>query len=141
MSKHEWRKKEKKIYLPKTTPEIINIPEFSYAVIVGEGNPSSELFKECVGVLYSVSYAIKMNSKKLAPMLSGYQDYTVYPLEGIWDLIEGAQLDKDGKFNKDDLAFKLMIRQPDFVDQKLFAEMVGGLLRCHPRWNALPRRT
>ncbi len=40
------------------------------------------------------------------------------PLEGIWDLTEeGKKLDT---LNKDELLFTIMIRQPDFVTEKLF---------------------
>lgn len=47
---------------------------------------------------------------------NGYFDYTVYPLEGVWDIKEEARKRFDGRINKDDLVFTLMIRQPDFVD-------------------------
>ena len=46
----------------------------------------------------------------------GYFDYTVYPLEGIWDIKDNAKVNYTGIINKEDLIFKLMIRQPDFVD-------------------------
>ena len=113
--KHEWRKKEKHIYLPKNNPEIVEIPEFGYFTIEGKGNPNNEYFPEFIGVLYSLAYAVKMSPKKgLAP--DNYFDYTVYPLEGIWDITEEAKEKFDGTLNKDDLVFKLMLRQPDFVN-------------------------
>jgi hypothetical protein len=46
----------------------------------------------------------------------------VYPLEGIWDISEKAKQSFDGKIDKDELVFTLMIRQPDFVSNE-FAEM------------------
>lgn len=113
--KHEWRKKEKSLYLPKSKPEIIDIPKFKFLTIKGEGNPNSAHFTECVTALYSLSYGIKMCAKKgIEP--DGYFDYTVYPLEGVWDINEEAKKTFDGILNKDDLVFKLMIRQPEFVD-------------------------
>ena len=36
--KHEWRKKEKRIYIPKNTPEYITIPSFKFFMIEGKGN-------------------------------------------------------------------------------------------------------
>jgi len=121
--KHEWRKKEKGIYLPKNKPEIVNIPEFKYFTIEGEGNPNSDIFPEYIGVLYSLSYAVKMSYKKgIEPV--GYFDYTVYPLEGFWDLNEEAKKYYKGKINKDDLIFKLMIRQPDFVDREFALKII-----------------
>jgi len=121
--KHEWRKQEKNIYLPKNKPEVVTIPEYKFFTIDGEGNPNSESFAEHIGVLYSLSYAAKMNPKKgLVP--KGYFDYTVYPLEGIWDIKEEAKANFNGIINKDDLVFKLMIRQPDFVDETFAASMI-----------------
>jgi hypothetical protein len=112
--KHEWRKNEKQFYLPKNKPELINIPKFNFFTIEGKGNPNDDFFAEYISVLYSLSYAIKMSPKKrIEP--KGYFDYTVYPLEGVWDLNEEAKKSFNGAINKNDLVFKLMIRQPDFV--------------------------
>ncbi|MEO9805786.1 MAG: GyrI-like domain-containing protein [Reichenbachiella sp.] len=121
--KYEWRKKEKSIYLPKNKPQVIEIPEYQFLTIKGEGNPNSEFFSECIGVLYAVSYAIKMTLKKETKP-AGYMDYTVYPLEGVWDINEEAKKTFQGKINKDDLVFKLMIRQPDFVDEVYVRKMI-----------------
>lgn len=44
--KHEWRKKEKAIYLPKTKPEIITLPSYKYFMIQGEGNPNDDFFSQ-----------------------------------------------------------------------------------------------
>ncbi len=117
--KHEWRKKEKKCYLPKNRPEFIEIPEFNFFTIKGEGNPNDPHFPEYIGVLYALSYAVKMSYKSgLAP--KDYYDYTVYPLEGVWDLKPEAREKFNGTIIKDDLVFTLMMRQPDFVDEKFF---------------------
>jgi hypothetical protein len=114
--KHEWKNQEKAFYSPKCKPELITIPEFKFFTIEGSGNPNDDAFPEYVGVLYSLAYAVKMSPKKgLAP--EGYFDYSVYPLEGIWDISEEAKKNFTGVLNKDELVFKLMIRQPDFVDE------------------------
>ncbi|EZH74106.1 hypothetical protein ATO12_14625 [Aquimarina atlantica] len=129
--KHEWRKKEKGVYIPKNTPEIIEIPQYNFLTVEGEGNPNSEFFSEFIGVLYAVSYAIKMGLKKgTAP--EGYFDYTVYPLEGVWDINEEAKKTYNGSINKDDLVFKLMIRQPDFVDDELAKRMIDQTRKKKP---------
>ncbi|MCC3866997.1 GyrI-like domain-containing protein [Terrisporobacter mayombei] len=115
--KHEWRKKEKQYYLPKTKPEIANIEKFKFIQIKGSGNPNSEEFSEKVGALYSIAYAIKMMPKKgITP--DGYFDYTVYPLEGIWGLDEEGE--KKDVFDKNNLVYNIMIRQPDFVTKEVF---------------------
>ena len=115
--KHEWRKKEKNYYIPKTKPEIVNMEKFKFIQIKGSGSPNNEEFSERVGVLYSLAYAIKMMPKKgITP--DGYFDYTVYPLEGIWDLDEEGRLKNE--FDKNNLVYNIMIRQPDFVTKEVF---------------------
>lgn len=117
MEKYEWKKKEKNLYLPKAKPEIIDIPSFKFFTLEGKGNPNDEFFADYVGALYSLSYGVKMSYKKgIEP--KGFYDYTVYPLEGVWDLTEkGREEFEKGFINKSELLFKLMIRQPDFVDE------------------------
>ena len=123
-TKHEWRKKEKAIYLPKNKPELVDVPTFKFIVIRGEGNPNSDFFSECIGVLYSLAYVIKMNLKKTDTTPDGYNDWTVYPLEGVWDISEKGRNNYTGKLDKDELVFDLMLRQPNFVDETFFSEML-----------------
>lgn len=125
MKKHEWRKKEKQFYMPKAKPEKIIIPEFNFLTISGKGNPNNPEFSEYISALYPICYGIKMGLKK-NPILENYYDYTVYPLEGVWDISEEAKkiYTEKSKLNKDDLVFKLMIRQPNFVTQKYALETI-----------------
>ncbi len=122
--KYEWKKQEKQFYQPKNKPELIDVPEFKFITIDGQGNPNDEFFGDYIGVLYSLAYAIKMNLKKLETKPNDYQDWSVYPLEGFWDIKTGSKLNSDGSINKNDLVFKLMIRQPDFVTDDFFQQMV-----------------
>jgi len=122
--KHEWRKKEKSIYIPKSEPKIIDVPEYKFISIQGEGSPESEYFSECIGALYAIAYTIKMNLKKYEIKPQGYYDYTVYPLEGIWDINDEAKNTFDGTVNKETFVYRLMIRQPDFIDEKIFYKMI-----------------
>jgi len=114
--KHEWRKHEKGLYLPKAKPELVTVPEQKFFMIDGQGNPNGEEFAEKIKVLYSLAYAIRMMPKGgYTPQ--GYFEYTVYPLEGIWSLTEkGRQLQE---LNKDEFLYTIMIRQPDFVSEEL----------------------
>ncbi len=117
--KYEWRKRDKLVYLPKGI-QVIEIPEFNFVTIEGEGTPGDKRFSECVGALYAISYAVKMNLKNR----EGFYDYTVFPLEGEWDLNEeGRRLYDEGvpvTKIKHLMKYKLMIRQPEFVDFELF---------------------
>lgn len=130
--KHEWRKKEKALYLPKNKPTIIDVPELQFVTISGQGNPNSPFFSDYISVLYAISYPIKMTLKKMDNPPKSYQDYTVYPLEGIWDITDEAKKRYDGTLNKDDLVFKIMIRQPDFVTKDFFLEMLERTKKKKP---------
>ena len=131
--KHEWRKAEKEIYLPKKTPIIIEMPRLKYFTIKGAGNPNSEEFKDAVGALFAMAYGVKMSPKK-GIELAGYFDYTVYPLEGFWSLNrEGIkQYQENQQFDKNDLVFKLMIRQPDFVTEEVAAATIERVSKNKP---------
>ena len=122
--KHEWRKKEKAIYIPNTSPESLTLPPYKFVTIKGAGNPNTELFTKHIQALYAVSYTIKMSLKKATTKPQNYSDWTVYPLEGVWDITESAKENYSGKINKDDLVFELMIRQPDFISPNYFKEIL-----------------
>jgi hypothetical protein len=115
--KYEWRKKDKELYLPKNKPSLIEVPPMKYFTLKGKGNPNNEEFKASVEALYALSYTIRMMPKKgINP--EGYFEYTVFPLEGVWDLDEeGRQLEY---LDKDRLVYKIMIRQPEFVTEELY---------------------
>lgn len=129
MSKFEWRKQLKELYLPRNQPTIIDVPAMKYFTIDGSGNPNSKRFKENIETLYALSYAIRMMPKKgLTP--DGYYEYTVFPLEGIWDLDEDGR--KLNYLSKDHFVYKLMIRQPDFVTEELFHNAMNSVKQKKP---------
>ncbi|AMC94460.1 hypothetical protein AOC36_10890 [Erysipelothrix larvae] len=115
--KHEWRKEEKSIYLPKQKPELIEVPKMKYLTISGQGNPNDPGFQKHIEALYPIAYAIRMMPKSgVTP--EGYFEYTVYPLEGVWSLTEkGIEMDH---LDKNELMYTIMIRQPDFVTHEVF---------------------
>ena len=118
--KYEWRKRDKDIYLPKKTPTVIQLKPMNYITIKGEGRPGDMLFTECVQALYSIAYGVKMALKN-KNIFEDYTDFTVFPLEGFWDLTDkGRELYKNGVpviELKEHMAYKMMLRQPDFVSK------------------------
>lgn len=110
--KHEYKKHEKELYCPKTKAELVNVPKQKFFCIKGKGNPNAKDFAERISAIYSLAYAVRMMPRNgYTP--EGYYEYTVYPLEGLWDLsIEGR---KSEVLNKDELVYTIMIRQPEFV--------------------------
>lgn len=123
MMKQDWKKVDKQYYLPKTKPELIKVPPFKFFSIPGQGDPNEKPFQENIAVLYSLSYAVNMSPKNnFAP--KDYFEYTVYPLEGIWDLTEEAKKSNSETLDKSQLVFNLMIRQPDFVTPDFAQEAI-----------------
>ncbi len=124
--KYEWKRQDKGLYLPKDHPEALMVPSMKFFMLEGRGNPNGEEFAEAVGVLYSLAYAVKMLPKKGATP-EGYFEYTVFPLEGVWDLAPEARgLDK---LDKDSLIYTIMIRQPDFVTEEIAKAAIDSVAR------------
>jgi len=129
--KHDWKKHDKQYYLPKNKPETIVVPKFNYFTIEGKGNPNDDFFAEYIGVLYSLSYAVKMSPKQgFAP--ENYEEYTVFPLEGVWDIDEEAKKKDNGTLDKTALVFKLMMRQPGFVSTGFALETIERIKKKKP---------
>jgi hypothetical protein len=127
--KYDWKKTEKIYYEPKTEPILLLVPPMKYFAISGTGDPNGPEFADVVGALYSLSYAIKMMPKSgVTP--PGYVDYTVFPLEGVWDIADVSQ--GFSANNKDNLKYDAMIRQPDFVTDELAAETIAKVMAKKP---------
>jgi hypothetical protein len=108
----DYKKIEKELYQPKTTPSIIDVPEMTYITVDGKGNPNtSEAYKTAIEMLYGLSYSIKM-SKMSGSIPTGYFEYVVPPLEGLWWSIDYS--------DKDNFCWTAMIRQPEFVTPEVF---------------------
>jgi len=116
MEKLDLKKKYKELYKGGDNISIVHVPEFSYIMIDGSGNPNtSDEFKEFIETLYSISYTIKFMVKKgVNPV-----DYSVMPLEGLWWTDDMKDFSMG---NKDIWKWTLMITQPDFITEEIFRE-------------------
>ena len=113
--KYEWRKVEKSLYGVKASPKVVDVPQQSFIMLDGTGNPNLPSFTEEVSALYALAYAIKMDYKK-SHANQEIQDFTVYPLEGIW-------LQKEqGELVKEELIYTIMIAQPSFISKEMVEE-------------------
>jgi hypothetical protein len=127
--KYEWKKSEKELYQPKETPALVTVPAQKFFKISGKGNPNDVDFADRIGVLYSLAYAVRMMPRNgFTP--EGYFEYTVYPLEGLWDLSDEGR--KAAAFSKDDLIYTIMIRQPEFVTQEVAQRALDSVRRKKP---------
>ena len=112
--KYEWKKNEKILYGVKQKPQLIEIPTAYYIMIKGEGNPNESDFSNRVSALYSLAYGIKMLFKNMKKEELEYSDFTVFPLEGIWEKSD------DEEFDKNKLKYTIMIKQPYFITKEIF---------------------
>ncbi len=114
----DYKKEYKEFYLPKNTPEIVNVPKMNFIAVRGKGDPNSESgeYKDAIGLLYGIAFTIKM-SYKGSYKIKGYFEYVVPPLEGLWyqEGIDGMDYSKKDKFN-----WISIIRLPDFVTKEDF---------------------
>ena len=116
----EFLKEYKELYQPKTTPSIIDVPEMTFFAVDGKGNPNDPdgEYGKAVGLLYALSYTVKMSDKGGA-ILPGFYPFKVAPLEGFWQMANGAPgVDYS---NKDKFEWTSVIRQPEFVTDEVFA--------------------
>ncbi len=114
----DFRKEYKEFYMPKNTPQIVNVPAANYIAVRGKGNPNQEggAYQEAVGILYAIAYTIKM-SYKGPHKIEGFFEYVVPPLEGFWwqDNVKGVDYG-----NKDSFNWISVLRLPDFVTKDDF---------------------
>ena len=126
--KYEWRKGEKGLYGAKQKPELVEVPSQRFIVIEGVGDPNEADFSERVSALYSLAYSIKMLFKSMMKdeAEDKVTDFTVYPLEGIWEKASGEG------FDKSQLRYQLMIQQPNVIDQDIFAAALENVRKKKP---------
>lgn len=115
MQKVDYKKEDKHLYVPKSQPVIVDVPKMTFVSLHGTGDPNESEFSEATAALYSFSYAVKM-SYKGSTVPENYYEYTVYPLEGVWDLVDLSKPSTD----KSNYSYDIMIRQPDFLTKDWF---------------------
>jgi hypothetical protein len=97
---------------------LVDVPDLQYLMIDGHGDPNtSPAFAAAVEALYPVAYTLKFASKHQLG-----RDFVVMPLEGQWwardmDSFTAAR-------DKSRWDWTLMIMQPDWIDQSMFAAAV-----------------
>lgn len=131
MDKLDYKKEYKDLYMPKTKPSIIDVPEMIFIAVEGKGDPNTcEEFKQAMEILYGLSFTIKM-SKMNGTQPEGYFEYVVPPLEGLWftdDVIfDGLNITDKSKFK-----WTSMIRQPEFVTNEVFEAAKTTLKKKKP---------
>ncbi|MGO8692554.1 MAG: GyrI-like domain-containing protein [Rectinemataceae bacterium] len=113
--------------------QVLTLPNRRFAWIEGGGDPNGPVFAAATTALYGLSYAVRMSYRsEMAPQGSG--PYTVGVLQGRWDIAAGESFFDPA--HKGKLTWVIMIRQPDFLDEKLFTRF-----REEARAKAIKKKT
>lgn len=130
-TKLDYKKEYKDLYMPKTKPALIQVPEMVFIMVDGKGDPNtSKAYKDAMEILYGLSYSIKM-SKMSGNAPEGYFEYVVPPLEGLWR-VEDVSFDGMNVKDKDRFCWTSMIRQPEFVTEDVFLQAKEALQKKKP---------
>lgn len=126
----DFKKIEKDLYQPGAKPAIIEVPEMTFIMIDGHGDPNtSEAYQTAIEVLYGLAYTVKM-SKTGGRQLKGYYDFVVPPLEGLWSTDTGVV--ETDITDKNAFCWTSMMRMPEFVTPEVFEEVKIHLSKKKP---------
>ena len=113
----------------KGVVDIVDVPEFGFVLVSGQGAPDGQAFADAVQALYTVSYGAHFLLKK-----ERGEAPRVMPLEGLWwmddpdqqDIVTAVALGKAtmAETDRDRWRWQAMIMQPDPVDEQTVARAV-----------------
>ncbi|NLN16796.1 MAG: hypothetical protein GX182_05695 [Firmicutes bacterium] len=120
MARIDFKKSLKHLYHAPKTPVEVDVPEMSFLMVDGKGDPnSSEEFQTAIKALYGLSYTLRA-------MVKGTLDYVVMPLEGLWWAEDMAAF-TEGK--RTDWRWTLMIMQPEVITQEMVEEAMAKVAK------------
>jgi hypothetical protein len=109
------------LYRASATPRIVDVPEMSFLMIDGHGDPNtSPEYRDAIQALYTLSYSLKFAIKR-----SGGAPYKVCPLEGLWWARDWTAFAAADKSSWD---WTAMIRQPAEVTADLYRQVAESVL-------------
>ncbi|WP_338969310.1 hypothetical protein [Spiroplasma endosymbiont of Labia minor] len=119
--KYDYKIDESWIYsMDSNQPKIINLQPQKFITITGKGSPNDDEYKEKSKVLYSIAHYIKNIEQK--PQL--WFNYEIWPLEIFWTLTD----DFNWYFDQSRLIYKMMIKQPDFVNADMLSFYINQFI-------------
>lgn len=101
-----------RLYEASRSPELVRVPELTFLMIDGHGDPASSDYRTAIQALYALSYTLKFGlSRELALA------YRVSPLEGLWWAEDMTPFEIGPKA---DWYWTAMIAQPSVVTPEWF---------------------
>ena len=117
MAAYDLKRERRNLSAPRASAGIhlVDVPEIGFLTIDGHGDPNtSSSYADAVTTLFTVAYAVRAVAKEQLGRV-----HVVAPLEGLWSADDlGAFIRRE----KDDWDWTMMIAQPTWVDDALFAE-------------------
>lgn len=115
-TKIDYKRELRELYAPSSEPAIVDVPELSFLMIDGHGDPNSApAYSEAIEALYTLSYTAKFALKRSPAGL----DFAVMPLEGLWWTPDMASFSTANKAAWD---WTVMIMQPEQVSEEVFEQ-------------------
>lgn len=118
------RKAHKAYYTATAEPALIEVPDASFLMIDGTGDPDGPGYRVTVEALYGVAYAVRAALKR-----AGILESPVPPLQGRW-WTDGDL--RDYAADRDAWRWILMIMQPAQAGPGLVAEAVAAVRKKKP---------
>ena len=112
-TKRDLKHELKELYRAHRDPELIEVPERTFLMIDGRGDPNTAIgYAQAIEALFSIAYTAKFSLKRAPDGI----DYAVPPLEGLW-WSAGASFPTE---NKSSWEWTMMLPQPDVVTSQIF---------------------
>jgi hypothetical protein len=119
------RRSERRLYAPGAKPELVDVPDLSFLMIDGAGDPNTAAeYANAIEAMYGVAFAMRFALKRGAGI-----DHPVMPLEGLW-WVEGDVPFLDAP--RDLWRWTMMIRQAEDATPDLLAAGVAKARERHP---------
>jgi hypothetical protein len=118
VTKVDLKRDQRALYAPPTGRFVeVHVPAMRYLAVDGSGRPGSPAYQQAVEALFAASYAAKFLSKGDLD-----RDYVVLPLEGLW---WSEDMDTFRTREKDRWSWRMLIRQPDWLDEQILTAAVA----------------
>lgn len=119
MPKVDLKRSMRRLYFPPAgQPVLVDVPEMSFLMVDGRGDPGDAAYADATEALTAVSFTLKFMVKRLDPE----DDYTVMPLESLWWTKDVDRFDLE---DRSSWRWTAMIVQPSSVTDSLVQRAIA----------------